>query len=84
MSEITVFVIVVLMLMLNPVDRKGPDSLEVLSAHGKPLHFKTLEKCYSYVSEHGVGLAYYAMESFRPKPTLVKGIVCMEKEIIGV
>ena len=37
MSEVTVYVILVVMFLLNPADRGGLDAVEILSADGKPL-----------------------------------------------
>jgi len=85
MSGMTVYVIVIAMFLLNPADRNGPDLIEVLSeGDNKPLHFKTLEKCYEYTHEHLNELVYFAMENFKPKPALVRAVACVEKELINI
>jgi hypothetical protein len=84
MSEVSVYVILVVMILLNPADRNGPDSVEILAADNKPLHFQTLDTCYKYVGKNLSELVYYAMENFKPKPALVRGIVCVEREITEI
>ena len=84
MSEVSVYVILVVMILLNPADRNGPDSVEILSEDNKPLHFQTLDTCYGYVGKNLSQLVYYAMENFKPKPALVRGIVCVEREITEI
>ena len=84
MSEMSVYVILVVMILLNPADRNGPDSVEILTAHDKPLHFQTLDTCYEYIGRNLSELVYYAMENFKPKPTLVRGVVCVEREITNI
>jgi len=84
MSEVSVYVILVVMILLNPADRNGPDSVEILAAGDKPLHFQTLNTCYEYVGKNLSELVYYAMENFKPKPTLVRGIVCVEREVTAI
>ena len=84
MSEVTVYVILVVMFLLNPADRGGLDAVEILSADGKPLVFQTEDSCYKYVDKNSSALVYYAMENFKPKATLVRAIICTQRQITEI
>ena len=84
MSEMSIYVILVVMFFLNPADRNGLDAIEILTEDGKPLQFQTEDSCYGYVNKNSSSLVYFAMENFKPKPTLVRSIVCVKKEMVNI
>jgi hypothetical protein len=76
----SVYVILVVMFLFNPADRNGDDMIELISINGKPLYFETAEKCMEHIGENHLDIARFAIEHFMPKPTMVRGIICVEKE----
>ena len=76
----SVYVILAVMLLLNPAHKDEPDVLEILSVNGKPLHFKTIEECSQHIEENGFEIARFEIEEFMPKPVMVRGIICVNKQ----
>ena len=74
-----IFIIAIVMFFAD-IDRPSwlNDSVEITTANGKPLFFKTKEQCITYVDKNLEDLKQFA-KSHYPSALAVKTIYCVER-----
>jgi hypothetical protein len=74
-----IFIIAIVMFFSDP-NRPGwlNDSVEIGTAGGKQLFFKTEKECFTYVDKHLEGLKQFGKSRY-PDAVAVKTIYCVER-----